>query len=331
MKRACCIVASLGLFVGACASDEEPEQVKLVGQPITRDITQASFFPADPQELQRDAVPEQPYLIQLVAYRITLPAGAVSKSDDFWKHINEQAVDVGTYERLLANGMRCGVAAATEWDYIKGILDKNPAQTQRTGFTGRDARGIDLEMKKGIEYQNVFAFDTSGQLAGRTYERCDNLLRLSFMPAPRKHGSARIAVCPVVKSLRERLVPIGDVSTRRIERVYPEHLYDLNLVVYVSIDSFLVIAPSPDLQLPLLGKTFLVNDGPTEQTETLLVFRPIIFRQRAEDPKQEGGPAVPGTPGAPAGPELLLPPDKTPPAADGAAPAQPAPDGSGTK
>jgi hypothetical protein len=29
-----------------------------------------------------------------------------------------------------------------------------------------------------------------------------------------------------------------------------------------------------------LGNNFLINDGPTEQTETLMIFRPITYRQR---------------------------------------------------
>jgi hypothetical protein len=231
--------------------------------------------------MNEDAVPRQEYLIQLTSYRITVPAGAVSRSDEFWKHIDEHAVDVPTYEQLYKNGVRVGVAASSEWDYLREILKQNPAITQPSAYAGREAKDIEMELKMKVPFQNLFYYDTHGDLVGRTFERCDNLMRVSFQPAPRKPGSVRLALCPVVRSLRERLVAIGDVNTRTIQFVHPEQLFELNLTADIPLDGFLVLAPSEESKWPTsLGSNFFVNDGATEQTETLLIFRPMVYRQR---------------------------------------------------
>jgi hypothetical protein len=267
---ACCVM--LGW---SCASK------KVTPPPPTPAEAKSIFFPPDAQDRQADAVPEQQYLIQLAVYRITVPAGSISGSPQFWKHIDEHAVDVPTYDLLYKNGVRVGVAAASEWDYFKEILDQHPAKTRPGAFSGREVHDIDLEMKLKVPYQDLFYFDTSGDLVGRSFDRCDNILRVSFQPAPRKPGTVRLGICPVVRSLRERVVPVGDINTTTYQWVHPEQFYELNLSADIPLDGFLIVAPSPEGKWPsTLGNNFFISDGPTEQTETLMIFRPITYRQR---------------------------------------------------
>ena len=285
-----------------------------------------AFFTPQTQNQQPDAVKEQQYLIQLIAYRVTLPSGGVSRSDDFWKHVNEQAVDAGTYEMLFKNGIRVGVAGVDEFEYLKGLVEKHPVVTQPSSWTGREARNLDIDLKLKVDYQNLFSFNSAGELAGRTYERCDDLLRISFQPAPRKHGSVRIAVCPVIKSLREVVVPIGEIHSTSYKWIRPEHLFDLNMVVDVPLDSFLVIAPAAEGEIKALpGSVFLRGEGAAERTETLLLFRPLIFRHGAElgggaKPLTTDKPMNPVSPLAPASAPAVAP-SQTQPAAEPAAPA----------
>lgn len=249
-------------------------------QPAPETEKPLTFFPPDAQLMQKDAIPEQQYLIQLVAYRITVPLGVVSRSEDFWKRINEQAVDVPTYELLFRNGIRVGVAPASEWEYVKGILDQNPTVTQPSAFTGKEGKDLDLEIKKNILFQNLFYYDSRGDLVGRTYERAENFVRIAFEPAPRKHGQVRLTICPVFRSQREVVVPVGPINTTSYKFVKPEQIYDLNLIADVPLDNFLVLAPSSEGRWNTsLGNIFLADDGPAARTETVLVFRPIVFRQ----------------------------------------------------
>src|SRR3954468_13872640 len=80
----------------AAAPLQSQEPQPNTGQPAIR----AQLFPADARTIQADATPGVTYLVQVNAYKITLPVGAVSRNDDFWKRVNERAVDVPTYELL---------------------------------------------------------------------------------------------------------------------------------------------------------------------------------------------------------------------------------------
>jgi hypothetical protein len=267
----------LALAVAGCTPN------KPAAAPAESPKPQPLSFGPGAQLMQRDAVPEQVLFTQLIAYKITVPAGTVSRSDEFWKHIDEHAVDVPTYELLYKNGVRVGMAAASEWDYLKDILEQNPAVTQPSSYAGREAKDIELELKLKVPYQDLFVYDTAGELSGRTFERCDNLMRVSFQPTPRRPGTVRLGLCPVVRSLRERIIAVGDVNVAPYQWVHPEQLFDLNLTADVPLDGFLVVAPSPEGKWPTsLGNSFLVGDGPTAQTETLLIFRPVTYRTRAD-------------------------------------------------
>lgn len=259
------------------------------GQAALNEAKAQNFFAPDAQLNQQDAVPEQVYLIQLTIYKITVPSGAVSRSDEFWKRVNEHAVDVGTYELLYKNGVRVGVVPVSEWDYFRQLLGDHPALTQPMTYTGRQANDIEIEMKKQVPMQHIFYFDSIGELVGRTYDRCNDLIRVSYQPAPRKHGSVRLGMVPVVQSMREQLVPVGPLNTRTVTWFRPEYLYDLNLVADVDIEHFLVVAPSAEAKWPSsLGNVFLNSDGATERNETLIVVRPMMFRQKAESPAKNG-------------------------------------------
>jgi hypothetical protein len=270
--------AACALALGGC-NEAKQQAAAAAPQQNNKAPIRAMLFPADVKTIQTDATPAVPIIVQVNSYKITMPVGAVSRSTDFWKRVNEKAVDVATYELLYKNGVRVGIGTSADWDYLKGVLEQNPALTQRSTATGSDVRDLDTELKLKVPYQDLFYYDAGGELVGRTHERCDNLLRMAFQSAPRKPDTVRITLCPVIRSLRERIVPVGDVNTRSYPFIHPEQLYDLNLVVDVPFDGFLVVAPSPEAKWPTsLGNNFLVDDGSAEQKETLLVFRPIPFR-----------------------------------------------------
>jgi hypothetical protein len=288
--------AVIGLtLAGGCGKPQQAADAAQAQEaPGQKSNVPTALFGDNARLVEADAVKEQQFLIHLVTYKITVPAGSISRSGEFWKHVDERAVDVPTYETLYKNGLRCGVASTDEWDYFKSILEQYPAVTQPSSATGREAKHLDMDLKQKVDYQNIFYYSAAGDLVGQTWEKCDNLLRIGFQPAPRKHGTVRLTTVPVVRSLRERLVPIGDVNTLEVKSVYPERLFDLNLTVDVPLNHFLIVAPSPDGQWPSsLGNALLVNNGEAEQSETLLIFRPQPFRHRFEPPAAAASPQPP--------------------------------------
>ncbi len=218
---------------------------------------------------------ESPGAIQIDVYQLMVPTGAISLNDEFWKRIDEEKIDVATYDLLLRNGVRAGLGCDAEWDYFKHVIDEHPAVTQKSAFGIARMGTMELSLKKNVEYQNIFYLTDQNLLNGRTYEQCENLIAVSFQPAPRKPEQVRLSVCPVVRSLRTRLQFSLHNEEREISDVRPEQLYDLNLRIDCPLDSFLVVAPSTlARRATSLGGSFLINDGMTEQFEQVLLFVP---------------------------------------------------------
>jgi hypothetical protein len=218
----------------------------------------------------------QPWL-ELQVYQMALPVGAVSRSDDFWKHVDEQRLDPATYDLLLKNGVRVGVAPNDDWDYFKQILDRNHAATLSGVATASGSGTVELSMKRSVPAEDIFYLDDIGALHGRTYEHCENLLGVSFWPEPRHPGEVRLSVSPTIRSLRTYLQYSVLNNESEIRQVRPEYLYELNLVVVIPADSFLVIAPSRDSKWSTtLGNTFFHIDGQAEQLEQVLILAPRV-------------------------------------------------------
>ena len=226
----------------------------------------------------RDPAPVVQSVICLEIYQLAVPAGAVSGNEEFWKQVNEQVVDVATHDILYKNGMRVGEASNDQWPFFKDFIEKNPALVRHSTMVAREASSIELEMNKDLPFQNLFFFNADNLLQGRSFDRSDNLLTVSFQPAPRKPDTIRVSLCPVVRTWRRILQYSVNNDEREIEYIRPERLYDLNLRADVAIDHFLLIAPSPEGRWPTsIGNAFLMRDGPAERLEQLILLIPRLI------------------------------------------------------
>ncbi len=245
---------------------EEPEK------PITRRV----LGPADPPIMFRPTV-------NLSIYHLRVPLGTVSNSDEFWKRVDEHALDITTYDVLYKNGIRVGRAPISELDAFLKILDRNPMQTLPTVFVASGAKTIELPMKKAALDQVLYDFDMKNTLTIRSFEECDNIFCLEFGPAPRKPGDVRVSLCPMVRTLRKRLVPLGDLDTQEVEYKSPEKYFQLNLRTDIPLDGFLILGPSPEAKSTMsLGHAFLMLGGATEQQEDVLLILPQAMKPRPE-------------------------------------------------
>lgn len=220
-----------------------------------------------------------PQGLRVEIYQLQVPFGTISRRTEFWKHIDENAVDVGTYELLLKNGVRVGQAPVAEWEYFRDIMSQYPAITKQSSLVAAEAKPVELPVRKDIVSQNLFYFDAKNRMHGDTFEACENFISLTFQQAPRKVGTMRVALCPVVRATQKRLewTPLNN----EIEITYtaPQRLYDLNLTTDVPLDSFLIIAPSSEATWPTsIGNNFLVTPGDAERMEMVLLVVPAAMR-----------------------------------------------------
>jgi hypothetical protein len=225
-----------------------------------------------------DPVIVPPVMVHLFLYKISVPFGQVSASDAFWKHVNEHAVNVATYDLLYKNGIRVGVAPVSEWQSLRKIIDLAPARYTLANLGGVNAVDEDVEMSDAIDSEDVFYFDENNFLTGRTFERCRNFLGVSFMPSPRDAQRVRVSLCPIIRSERTvwHFTVLNDVQEAK--QIRPEHLFDVNLSAEIGPDEVLIVSPSTEGHWDTsLGNRFLVSEGATEKMETvlLLVARPV--------------------------------------------------------
>jgi hypothetical protein len=222
-------------------------------------------------------------VVQMDVFQLHIPLGAISRSEEFWKHVDEQSVDVGTYDLLRKNGWRIGIAPTSEWDYFLDIIENYPASPKPTSLAaapGGDGASLQLSLGKGIPYQVLSYFNDENRLFLRSYEDCENLISISLQQAPRKPGEARVSVCPTVRATYRRYQVINSsdkAGEREIRYERPERLYDLNCEVDIPIDHFFVVAPSPEVKWKTsLGQTFLVQNGGADRYEQVLLLVPRV-------------------------------------------------------
>ena len=186
-------------------------------------------------------------VVHLDVYQMFVPRGAVSRSDEFWKRVDEQQIDPATYDLLLKNGVRVGVARDSDWaDYFRDIFERNNARSIPGSILASGSGSLELPMKRNVRSQDIFYLNDQNELYGRTYEKCENLLGVSFWPERRQVGALHITLAPVVRATRSHPEFTVRNEERILVEVRPEYLYDLNLTTTIPPGNFLVMAPSPE-------------------------------------------------------------------------------------
>jgi hypothetical protein len=156
-------------------------------------------------------------------------------------------------------------------------------QTLPAVFAASGARTFEFPMKKAAVDQVLYDFDLKNTLTIRSFEECDNIFCVEFSPAPRKAGDVRISLCPMVRTLRKRLVPTSELDTREMEYKSPEKFFQLNLRTDIPLDGFLILGPSPEAKNTMsLGHAFFMLGGATEEQEDILLVIPQALKPRPE-------------------------------------------------
>lgn len=276
--------------------------------------------PAAPGE--RASSPETPsdadLIMELDVYQLSVPFGAVSNNDPFWRHVDEDHVRLATHDVLLRNGIRYGIGRDSDWSYFKDLIEKYGASSRPASAPPVRKGMMNLPLRGNVDEQNIFYFNPDGVLYGRTYHKCDDLLSIAYEPCPRKPGDARLDVCALIRGVRKDYKVSIYNSVRDIQYVCPEYLYDLRLSQDVPMDHFMVIAPSPESAWQdTLGHALFVRPGPAEPSETVVLLVPRPFRITGPAPAipLERVQSAPATASAP----IAGSPDASPPAGPGAA------------
>jgi hypothetical protein len=266
--------------VGAAGCSTFKKPAKASADPKKKTENIADYFPVKPPPRQQAGDPQaDPRLVvQLIAYKLTVPARAVSHSEEFWKHVNEEAIDIGQHDTLFANGFRVGIAPRSDWEYFRNILERENVVTQISGSSGLGGHALELPLKFAVPEDTVMYIDPQHGLSGQIYERCDELINIHFEPVPRKPGDVRLEVTPLFRSVRSEIKytlggPLTYVFTHH------DYLFNLKAQVDVPLDNFLILAPSSDAdRTSSLGHKLLRSVGEGKEYETVLLLAPQPFQ-----------------------------------------------------
>ena len=251
-----------------------PATRRAAGKPsaVATAVGGSPLDPADPPAAAGMAT------IHLDVYLLDVPAGAVSRDESLWRAVDENAAGVFAGQRLLANGVRCGVARRAEWARMSATFAKELSRARRTKVNGLSMQTVELAVDQPVDREDLFVLGADGQWAGQTYDHATNGLAMTFGPTPRVNGSVRLSVCPIVKRERRRLefTPLNqpyDVPTDDVDR-----LYDAALTADVPADSFFLLAPGPlaDPADLTVGGRFLVRRDPAAEREQVIVAVPTV-------------------------------------------------------
>ncbi len=130
--------------------------------------------------------------------KLTMPIGTFSLNQKVWRQLDEDSLDSKTSVLLAQNGLRAGVGPQSRWPAIAKLIDLPGATTQEY-FCQTDGRtSINIVTRANIPEQTVFYVDKDLQLQGRTFDRCDNAVRLS-MNKVKDSSDLVVQVEPVVQ------------------------------------------------------------------------------------------------------------------------------------
>ena len=282
MTRAWMILTPLLLAGCAAHHATQPaeEPLRVGGSSSSMSFRGAGALAAAPKPDANGARRTLPIVVSVDIYHLTVPAGAVSRNDEFWKRVDEDRVDVGTHDLLLKNGIRIGVGHDNDWAYFKGLLGKYPSARSSRGRTQAGKEGyVEIPMRSAVPEQVIFGIDDAGHDWGRRFEKCDDVLGVSFIASTHNPGETIVNVCPIVRGLRRYFQTSIYNDETQIELTQPEHLYDMRIQARLPLSDFLIVAPSAQaLHANNLGNVFLTSDGAAEPLEHFLLLVPRAYR-----------------------------------------------------
>lgn len=229
----------------------------------------------------KDPQPAIDVVFAVDIYQLVLPFGAISQNAEFWDRLDEQRLDPAIYDVLQRNGIRVGEASFADWDFFKRIIEQHPGTSAQAVSVAKEAKNLEIMMKKGVQLQDIWHFDQRNVLAGRTFDKGDNIFSVSFEPTPRRPGEMRLLVAPIVRADRKRLeYSVLNDERAEVKLVNDEMLYACNLRLDVPLQSFIVIAPSPEASWPLsVGHAFMITQGKAQLEEQVLIIVPKPFQR----------------------------------------------------
>lgn len=236
------------------------------------DATAVTATEAPVNAPQMDALPTAQRVFQIQMYRFSMPAGTISQNPAFWKPADETFLGFNTHEVLNKNGLRVGRVPLADVQALLGELqDSEVAQDIVIGPGGTK----EIEMRTNVPAQTIFWYDIrDAHLEGQSFARSQNLYVVAYHQLPRRPDKIYVSFAPAVRELRPQL----RMDNGQVQWTPPDTIYALGIGCELGQDECVVIAPSPVATSvsSVLGAAFLIENGPAQQMERVMVIVPRV-------------------------------------------------------
>ena len=218
-------------------------------------------------------------IVQFRLLSIEAPAGSFSKSEELWKHVDEESVQAGRSGLLARNGLRVGLASAKAWDDLEGVFKRLSGravgQASATTLPGRPAA---IPVKRHQPPQTIFVFYPDGSLSGADYPPGDDLLAVNCTLSQSDPSLVYLTVLPQVRSSEVRTTIVNRPEGPGYESLQELFSFDaLQFQVEIRSQDILLIGPSADVRRgDSLAARFLVAEKAGMRYETVLVVIPQV-------------------------------------------------------
>ena len=224
----------------------------------------------------------KPLRVQML--RISLPVGTFSGNERVWRQLDQDALDSDTSILLAENGMRAAVAPQDRWPGVHKLIDVPGASSELFTLQTDGRSTIEVITHRNVTEQTISSIDRDREMHVRSFDRCDNSIRLSLSQR-RDSNVLTIQLEPVVQlgtiTVLRGAAELGIVgNTTRREETFA----NLRMAAPLEADKFMVLAPAnPHANKFSVGTRFLTDTDQVPAMETILIFLP------AKDPHPAGG------------------------------------------
>jgi hypothetical protein len=241
-----------------------------------------------------DPLPVPTRIVELRMVEIRLPFGTVSNDAELWREIDEDVIELSTRDVLDKNGIRVGIIPASRMSKLDEYAQAGRDKRTLLGGQGRD---MEVILDQGVPAQTLWWFDRRGELTGRSFDRAENLLAVSFRPAPRDPDAVLVQLAPMIRSERTIIEVTPSGRENQVTETRPETIYDLGLSVALPTDHVLILAPSAQGQWDgSVGARFMRVDEPSRRLERVWLIVPQVRALVERDQVRPDGSRPPGQP-----------------------------------
>jgi hypothetical protein len=244
-----------------------------------------------PHDRQTSGLPQRPIIIRQVSFDILkarVAQGGFSKSGKIWNHLDEEAIPANTAVYLLKNGLRVARGKLDSWRPIKALLEREKdIQSSPNSTPKNNAAALTINLGSQPRDQTLFMIRPDGYLAGATYPKSTNQLRIEYGFSLTDPKSVLVRVMPEIKMpYTNPKYEAGSAGLVEVPSYQPTRiLHELAFQMELGPDEFFVIGPAGNVNNNhLAGALLLCEQIKGKMYESIYFITPKVHQRKGTPP-----------------------------------------------